>query len=134
MVDAIVSFERRSPDEAETLRAASAVPNASVCGPEGLAAYAGFCREALAAPAQSADWIRQWAAATQPDVVIAELRAGERPVFSLALEITRSGPFRIARFMGGQHANGNFPAMDRSWAASARAEDFQTLFKAVRKA
>ncbi|MHA6642184.1 GNAT family N-acetyltransferase [Mesorhizobium sp. A623] len=134
MVDATVSFERKCPDEAETSQAASAMQKASVCGPEGLATYAGFCREALAAPAQSGDWVRQWASAMRPDAVIAELRAGERPVFSLALEVTRSGPFRIARFMGGRHANGNFPAMDRCWAATAREQDFRTLFEAVRKA
>ena len=33
-------------------------------------------------------------------------RAG--PVFALALEVVRSGPFRIARFMGGRHAEPQF--------------------------
>jgi CelD/BcsL family acetyltransferase involved in cellulose biosynthesis len=134
MVDAIVSFESKCPDEAETSQAAPAVQKASVSGPEGLAAYIDFCRQALAAPAQSGEWARQWAAAMRPDIVVAELRAGGRPVFSLALEITPSGPFRIARFLSGRHANGNFPAMDRNWAATAREQDFQTLFEAVRKA
>ena len=46
---------------------------------------------------------------------------------ALALEVVRSGPFRVARFMGGRHANGNFPPMTRAFAASATAADFKAI-------
>ena len=39
-------------------------------------------------------------------------RGGRQAGLSLALEVVRTGPFRVARFMSGRHANGNFPAAD----------------------
>jgi len=78
-----------------------------------VAACTGFTA-ALASPSQSAAWISAWAAEADPDPVVAILSADGRPQLALALEVVRSGPFRVARFPGGRHANGNFPLLSTS--------------------
>lgn len=62
-------------------------------------------------PAQSEDWVSLWQVNVNADCLLACLYAGEMPVFVLPLEINRSGPFRIAAYPGGPHANCNFPVV-----------------------
>jgi CelD/BcsL family acetyltransferase involved in cellulose biosynthesis len=50
----------------------------------------------------------------------------------LALDVTSSGPFRVARFMGGRHANGNFAAADPYWAADDAA--IRSMLTAIARA
>lgn len=80
-----------------------------------LSTYQELCRHAIYAPAQSPEWVRNWVKHLQPDGLVASISCNEQPVFALALEIRPVGPFRIARFMGGSHANGNFPALAPGW-------------------
>ncbi|MER9117240.1 GNAT family N-acetyltransferase [Mesorhizobium sp. M0954] len=138
MVDATASFDgnRLASSEASpcALPAGKAGLSTSVADSAALAAYAEFCHSALFAPAQSAGWILNWAAHTGADVVVATLRAEDRPVFSLALEVTRSGAFRVARFMGGRHANGNFAAADSQWLANADSVAIRSMLAAIAKA
>ena len=56
--------------------------------------------------------LRSGQTATCADMVVATLACDARPTLSLALEVVRRGPFKIARFAGGRHANGNFAAAD----------------------
>ncbi|CDX11218.1 conserved hypothetical protein [Mesorhizobium sp. ORS 3324] len=116
MVDAAASFDgnRVAANEtpARAIASNQARLTAAVRDGAGLADYAEFCASALFAPAQSASWIRNWAAKTKADMVVATLNVEGRPALSLALEVVRSGPFRVARLAGGRHANGNFPAAD----------------------
>jgi len=114
MVDASASFD------GNRLAASAASPRArpvdaaglsvSAAGFDALAGYAEFCGSALFAPAQNPDWIGHWAKEVHADIVIATLSGDCGPVLSLALEVARSGPYRVARFVGGRHANGNFAA------------------------
>ncbi|MER9998184.1 GNAT family N-acetyltransferase [Mesorhizobium sp. M0051] len=137
MVDATASFD------GNRLAATEASPRAlpqdhaglfiSVVSADGLAAYAEFCRSALFAPAQSAGWVLNWAAQVRPDLLVATLSADGKPVFSLALEVTASGPFRVARFMGGRHANGNFVAADPGWLAKADIRAVRSMLAAIAK-
>ena len=120
MVDAAMSFrndrvDAASPSEREGARAASEI---SVVAGDDLSAYAELCAAGSFAPPQSAAWIREWVANARPDSLVAIVRSGGKPVYALAVEIVKSGPFRIARFMSGRHANGNFPAADPVFLAS----------------
>ncbi|CCV13241.1 GNAT family N-acetyltransferase [Mesorhizobium sp. STM 4661] len=138
MVDATASFDgnRLAASEASPRALPIDKINLSVSAADGaaLAAYAKLCRSAVFAPAQSAAWILNWAAETGPDIVMATLSSGDRPVFALALEVTRRGPFRVARFVGGRHANGNFAAADPHWLASAHGEAIRSVLTAIAKA
>ncbi|RWC28757.1 GNAT family N-acetyltransferase [Mesorhizobium sp.] len=138
MVDATASFDGNR--LAATEASSRALPrdhaglSISVVSADGLAAYAEFCRSALFAPAQSAAWILNWVAEGRPDLLIATLSIEGRPVFSLALEVTARGPFRVARFMGGRHANGNFVAADPDWLARANIAAVRSMLAAIAKA
>lgn len=69
---------------------------------------------ATSSPSQSPAWIAAWATEGDADIVVATVSANRRPQMALALEVVRSGPFRVARFPGGRHANGNFPLLATS--------------------
>lgn len=138
MVDATASFDGNR--LAATEASSRALPrdhaglSISVASTDGLAVYAEFCRSALFGPAQSAAWVQNWAAETRPDLLVATLSAEGKPVFSLALEVASKGPFRIARFMGGRHANGNFVAADPNWLAKADIPALRSVLAAIAKA
>jgi CelD/BcsL family acetyltransferase involved in cellulose biosynthesis len=138
MVDATASFDGNRLEAMEAapraLPADHAGLSASVADGVAFAAYAEFCRSALFAPAQSPTWILNWARHAEADSVLATLSAEGQPVFSLALEVTSSGPFRVARFMGGRHANGNFAAADPSWLTKADGAAIRSMLAAVASA
>lgn len=138
MVDATASFDGSGlragttpyPRVADGATAA-AVASAS---PEALAAYDAFCRTALFAPAQSGLWVRHWAGTTGPDAILATSNLDGRPLLALALEVERSGPFRVARFMGGGHANGNFAPIDAARPEALTCRTLRPLFDAIAEA
>jgi CelD/BcsL family acetyltransferase involved in cellulose biosynthesis len=102
--------------------------------PELMKGYAELCRTGIFAPAQSQEWIAAWTAKAKPDHIIAIISFSGRPVFALALEILRAGPVRVARFMGGSHANGNFAAADPSWLAKAGEAEMRALVAEIGRA
>lgn len=101
---------------------------------EALNGYAAFCRDGIHGPAQHPLWVRSWVMATGADVVIATLDRDGRPACALALEIAQDGPFRVARFVGGSHANGNFAAISRDFDEPLSAPEGQALTDAIRLA
>ncbi|TJW17661.1 MAG: GNAT family N-acetyltransferase [Mesorhizobium sp.] len=138
MVDATASFDgnRLAATEASprALPTDTAGLSVSVADSAALVAYAEFCRSALFAPAQGALWILNWASQTGADAVVATLSAEGRPVFSLALEVTRRGPFHVACFMGDRHANGNFAAADPRWLPRVDRAAIRSTLAAIAKA
>ncbi|EHK55402.1 GNAT family N-acetyltransferase [Allomesorhizobium alhagi] len=117
---AVASSSRETAAPACSIMVASATP-------EILGQYAELCRTSVFAPAQSPEWAATWTAKAEVDHVVATVFSSGRPVFALALEIVRAGPVRIARFMGGSHANGNFAAADPSWLATAGGAEMHAL-------
>ncbi|MBZ9744348.1 GNAT family N-acetyltransferase [Mesorhizobium sp. CO1-1-7] len=137
MVDATASFDGKrlaaSQTSPRTLPRNAAGPLVSIAAAEGLAAYATFCRSTLYAPAQSAAWVLNWAAEVRPDLLIATLELEGKPAFALALEVVKRGPLRVAQFMGGRHANGNFCAAEPQWLASGDLTAIQSMLAAIAK-
>ena len=138
MVDATASFDgnRVAANEAPSRALAPKMPRmtAVVADGTGLSDYAKFCASALFAPAQSASWVRNWAEKTRADIVIATLGEQDRPALSLALEVVRQGPFCVARFAGGRHANGNFAAADPRLLPAIDEAAIRSLLAAVARA
>lgn len=132
MVDSTV-WRRESTNPRPTVDAA---PTATAfhASKETIATYGEFSRSAVFAPAQSPEWVSSWLEATDSDAVVAMLTVQGRVVLALALEVCQRGPFRIARFLSGKHANGNFPASDPKWLAKASAADVQKLIGAMKAA
>jgi CelD/BcsL family acetyltransferase involved in cellulose biosynthesis len=103
-------------------------------GSAGLEAYRFFCSNACFAPPQSPQWAEAWLSAAGGNGLVAILRRDGVPAMALALEIVVQGPLRFARFPGGQHANGNFPALHASWSGSAEHEaGIRALLAAIRR-
>lgn len=136
MVDATASLQAKAEIVARRSegRAAGRIAVEIGAGAEALSLHAALAARGLCSPAQSPIWISRWIEALSPDHLVATRTEDGQPVFALALEIVRRGPFRIARFMGGHHANGNFPAMTASFAASATAADMAAVTQAIRRA
>ena len=133
MVDATVTFRSHDAKAESPVGRAKAGIDVSVASAGDLAAYAEACRSACHAPAQSLAWVAAWVACAKPDGLIAIVRSGGRPVYSLALDVEKSGPFRVARLMSGRHANGNFPAVDPAFLASGLF-DMAPIVAAIRAA
>jgi len=138
MVDATASGENRAfASTAVPYRAppsARFVSSVQAATDEALACYAEFARTALHAPPQDPLWVRHWIEHLRPDAIIAALKVDGHTVFALALEIERTGPFRIARFLGGRHANGNFPAISDISERDFVSSHLPALFAAIRSA
>lgn len=100
---------------------------------DAIAAYEAISSGAIHSPSQSPQWIRAWLAETRPDFLVAVVSRSGAPVLALAVEIVASGPFRVARFLGGHHANGNFCAVVAS-AGTLSAATLRRLIAAISKA
>ena len=136
MVDADMPFRSQSAVVSTVSRTpppALSDVSVSIVQSDDLSAYAHLAKAGIHAPAQSALWIEEWVATTSPDGIVALVERGGRPVYALALEVARSGPFRVARFMSGTHANGNFPAADPAFLQSG-AFNAQAVLAAIRAA
>ena len=138
MVDAVV---RNPPDgrptDAGQPRADSAstrLDGVAAClqGPEARAVDRDHCRDALVAPPQSPDWIDAWARHCNPDILCLTWTAQGRIQSALCLEVVPGGLTRVARIVGGSHANGNFPALRDRRPLEFDQIDVRALAKAVR--
>jgi CelD/BcsL family acetyltransferase involved in cellulose biosynthesis len=56
-------------------------------------------------------WVRHWAAEVNPNIVVITASRNGQIVAALALEIIQKSGLKIAQFVGGSHANANFPAI-----------------------
>lgn len=96
-----------------------------------MAGYEELCRTAIFGPAQSALWVSNWVSECKPDAIIATLYADNGAILALPLEVVSIGPFRVAQFMGGRHANGNFPATALEWLPNATPRSLIPLLDAI---
>jgi CelD/BcsL family acetyltransferase involved in cellulose biosynthesis len=133
MVDAAMSFRSQQANAVTPQQIDGSWISASILPATDLAAYAKLAGKGLHAPAQHPLWIEEWVTNTSPDGFIVMVEADGQPVYALALEVVRTGPFRIARFMSGRHANGNFPVADPAFLA-ASGFSAETILSAVRRA
>ena len=59
----------------------------------------------------SPHWVGHWAAHVNANIVVATATRDGQIILALALEVIEQSGLKIARFVGGSHANANFPAM-----------------------
>lgn len=133
MAESVATFSKSSaprPAERATSAPSTAGVAASVlCGVEAIESYVTAVSGMVFAPPQSPDWVRIWSETVNPDVVIGLVRRHGRTLFALPLEVVSVGPFKVARFPGGSHANGNFPPTDRI--EQPLASDIEALVAAI---
>jgi CelD/BcsL family acetyltransferase involved in cellulose biosynthesis len=105
-----------------------------VAGTAALDSYFAHLHHAVAAAPQDELWVRAWAGEASPDHLVASLRIDGVAVFALALEVVSRRGLRVARFIGGSHANANFAPACPNWLEGASAADMRALFHAIAKA
>ncbi|MBO6719463.1 MAG: GNAT family N-acetyltransferase [Rhizobiaceae bacterium] len=91
--------------------------------------YAAFCQSTPQSTPQNPSFVIGWADEPGTDFVMVTIAEAERTIFMLVLEIVREGPVTIARYPGGRHANGSFPA----FAGNGVAEIHALLTGAMRR-
>lgn len=117
MAEAIAAFPDRisgANARASGLAVSGGVAIDVLKGSAAIDAYAECAAGLMHAPPQSPAWVRAWAETVNPDIVVGLVRHHGRTLMALPLEIVAVGPFRVARFPGGSHANGNFAPTDRA--------------------
>lgn len=134
MVDAAASLQRISSVQGGIVDGRSGSIAIEVAGTDGLPRYADVAARGVFSPSQAPLWIERWMEHLAPDLLVATLSRDNQPQFSIALEVTRRGPVRVASFMGGRHANGNMPASVPAFAKTATAAEMQALFTAIGRA
>lgn len=80
------------------------------CEPNVLSRYGEIIASGVAGHSQQALWVSSWNETVPSDGFILTVFKNGQPLLALPLEVMQVGPLRIARFMGGTHANANFPA------------------------
>ncbi|SFJ08766.1 Acetyltransferase involved in cellulose biosynthesis, CelD/BcsL family [Phyllobacterium sp. CL33Tsu] len=108
------------------------VPRIVVDASEATTLWNAFAGEFLAGAAQTAQWFSCWQSSANSDCLVAALLMDGAPVLLLPLEVERRGSLRIACYVGGPHANCNFPALLPT--LSITQDDLNGLFQALHRA
>ena len=112
MVDATSSFGTDAFNDPRDAQAGAEALQAVIHTNGALEIYAAACTESLHAPAQSPLWVEKLEQQHRQKSARRNLDARQDKQFSPWRWTLRAGvPFTIARFIGGSHANGNFPAL-----------------------
>lgn len=82
---------------------------------------------------QSYWWCAAWSKAMGTPIVIIRGQVSGQTVFLIPLEIRRKGPFRVARFPGGNFNNINTGLFDDAYAQAAKPEDAQLILSEIRR-
>ncbi len=110
MVDAIATATTKRSAAGSSAAAGRRVNDATASVELDAASYAEFVADKTFAPAQSPNWVDAWTRHGGADSAIVLIRQPNGAELALPLDISSLGPVKVARFMSGRHANGNFPA------------------------
>ena len=78
---------------------------------QGLAALEAIGQTCQSGFSCSPHWVSHWAAHVNPNIAIIIASRNGQIILVLALEVVNKSGLKIAQFVGGSHANANFPAM-----------------------
>jgi CelD/BcsL family acetyltransferase involved in cellulose biosynthesis len=81
--------------------------------------------------AQSFHWVECWAQKVNPEIFCGVIFEGDAPILILPVEVVREKTCRVARYIGGSHANANFPMLRKDRASAVTAELANALFNAL---
>lgn len=84
--------------------------------------------------AQSAMWSKNWQQTVNPDCLVLALYIDDSPALLLPLEVVQQQQQKIARFIGGSHANCNFPVVFVQQAPQIAQEHIEALVQCLKLA
>lgn len=120
-------------DKTASANAATARHSAFVAKSIDATAYTAACANAVFAPAQSPAWVATWLRHMRPDAHLAAVVKEGLPVLAVALQVDATGPFKVARLVGGGHANGNFSPLAGHLSAQERQQAVAALIDHIVK-
>ena len=134
MVDAVVS-EQPTLHLRDTLPG-NAVPlvHVDAVTDETLRRYGDFASDTACGAAQHPGWVDAWARTRSSEMLLLSLELAGRTVLMMPLEVVRQRGCRIARAIGGNHANGNFPAISPDDAHLLTANTVAAMLTGLRSA
>ena len=130
MVDAAQIFEAENNDILPRLQSGSWTGTLRPFNAAARADYAAFCKGKLHSTPQNPAFVEAWGECRDADLVAFELTQGGATKFMLVVEIVKDGAATVARYPGGRHANGSFPAFTEGDLTGIRDQLRQTLAKA----
>ncbi|GHD07481.1 GNAT family N-acetyltransferase [Tianweitania populi] len=134
MVDAVVSkqptLNKRAivSDSVVPLARVDAVTEAT------LQRYRDFTSDTTCGAAQHPDWVDAWARTRSTEILFLSLELTGRTVLMMPLEVVRQKGCRVARAIGGNHANGNFSPILPGQAHLLSADVVAAMLKGLRRA
>ena len=84
--------------------------------------------------AQTWQWVSAWAEHVNPRVIVGAIFIDGRPALLLPLEIIRDRFCTVARYVGGTHANANFPVLRSGTGAVISPFEARALCAEIRRA
>jgi CelD/BcsL family acetyltransferase involved in cellulose biosynthesis len=84
--------------------------------------------------AQMLPWVRCWRECVNSDLFVATVTCGDTVILMLPLEIVWEHGITVARYIGGSHANANFPLLKPDALHQLTPEIVQSLFAAIKSA
>jgi CelD/BcsL family acetyltransferase involved in cellulose biosynthesis len=93
--------------------------------------WAAFSPDDCFGAAQSLHWVQCWAQKVNPEIFCGVIFEDGAPILILPVEIVREKTCRVAHYIGGSHANANFPMLRKDRAAAVTANIANALFKAL---
>lgn len=100
--------------------------------------WAGLQKSAIATPHQTLQWVKAWHESLEavhgdsPVVVIGRCREGKAQ-FLLPFVLTRTGPFRVLKLLGGTQGNYGSALYDPAFLASCTKETFLCLWTDIKR-
>ncbi|WP_189501518.1 GNAT family N-acetyltransferase [Tianweitania populi] len=96
--------------------------------------YRDFTSDTTCGAAQHPDWVDAWARTRSTEILFLSLELTGRTVLMMPLEVVRQKGCRVARAIGGNHANGNFSPILPGQAHLLSADVVAAMLKGLRRA
>ena len=93
--------------------------------------WAAFAPDDCYGVAQSRHWVECWADKVNPEIFCGVILEDDAPILVLPVEIVRETTCRVARYVGGSHANANFPLLRNGRVSAVTAELANALLNAL---
>ena len=93
--------------------------------------WAAFAPDDCHGVAQSLHWVECWAQNVNPEIFCGVIFEHDAPILILPVEVIREKTCRVARYIGGSHANANFPLLRKGRASAVTADLADALINAL---
>ncbi|WP_312793846.1 GNAT family N-acetyltransferase [Tianweitania sp.] len=134
MVDAVVSKQPTLNQRAIVSGNVVPLTHVEAVTDEALRRYREFTSQTTCGAAQHPDWVDAWTRTRSSEILFLSLELAGRTVLMMPLEVVRQKGCRVARAIGGNHANGNFPPILPDHAHALNTDAVAAMLKGLHRA